>query len=58
MKSIKETLKAFTTFMMDQNNIPKSSPTHKDTLTPLDLATVVPTNRRAPPLEGGDSTKI
>ena len=27
MKAIAETLKVFTTFMMDQTNIPKSSPT-------------------------------
>ena len=52
MKYIKETLKVFTTFMMDQNNIPKSSPTQKDTSTPPDTTTVVPTNRRAPPFEG------
>ena len=58
MKYIKETLKVFTTFMMDQNKIPKYSPTHKDTSTPPDPTTVVPTNRRDPPLEGGHSTKI
>ena len=34
------------------------SPTQKDTLTPLDPATVVTANRRDPPLEGGHSTKI
>ena len=58
MKDIKETLKVFTTFMMDQTNISKSSPTLKDTSTPLDPTTVVPTNRRDPPLEGGHSTRI
>ena len=58
MKSIKETLKAFTTFMMGQTNILKSSLTHKDASTPPDPTTMVPTNRRDPLLEGGHSTKI
>ena len=58
MKYIKETLKVFTIFMMDQTNIPKSSPTQKDTSTPSYPTTVVPTNRRDPPLEGGYYTKI
>ena len=58
MKDIKETLKVFTTFMMDQTNISKSSPTQKDTSTPPDPITMVQTNRRDPPLEGGHSTKI
>ena len=31
MKDIKETLKVFTTFMIDQTNISKSSPSHKNT---------------------------
>ena len=44
--------------MMDQTNIYKSSPTHKDTSNPPDPTTVVLTNRRAPPLECGHSTKI
>ena len=44
--------------MMDQTNISKSSPAQKDTLTPPDPTTVAQTNRRAPPLEGGHSTKI
>ena len=35
-----------------------SSPTQKDTPTPPDHTTVVSTNRKAPPLEGGHSTKI
>ena len=58
MKDIKETLKVFTTFIMDQNEIPKSSPTHKDTLTTPDPTTAFPTNRRDPPLEGRYYTKI
>ena len=57
LTQIIENLQVFTAFMMDQTNISKSSPTHKDTLTPTDSNTVVPTNRRDPPLEGGHSTK-
>ena len=53
-----ETINNLTEFMMDQNNIPKSSPTQKDTSTPPDPTTMVPTNRRYPPLEGGHYTKI
>ena len=58
MKYIKETLKVFTTFMMDHTNISKSSPAQKDTSTPPYPITVVLANRRDPPLEGGHSTKI
>ena len=50
MKDIKETLKTFTSFMMDQTNISKSSPAQKDTSTPPDPTTTVQTNKRAPPL--------
>ena len=58
MKDIKETLKTFTTSMMDQTNILKASPSHKDKSTPLEPTTTVQTNRRAPPLEGGISENI
>ena len=58
MRAIIKTLKFFTTLIMNQTNIPKSSPTQKDTLTPPDPTTVVPTNRRATPLEGVHSTKF
>ena len=58
MKDIKENLKFFKTLIMDQSNIHKSSPTQKDELTPTDPTTVGPTNRRSPPLEGGNPTKI
>ena len=58
MKDIKETLKVFTTFMMDHNNIPNSLPTQKDTSTPIDPTTAFPSNRRDPPLEGGNSIEI
>ena len=58
IKDIKETHKCFATFMMDQTNISKSSPSQKDTSTPPDPITTVQTNRRAPSLEGGMSDKI
>ena len=58
MKDIKETLKTFTVFMMDQTNISKSSPAQKDTSTPPDPTTTVQTNKRDPPLEGGISENI
>ena len=53
-----ENLKFLTAMMIDKNNISKSSPSQKDTSTPPDPTTVVLTNRRAPPLERGHSTKI
>ena len=55
---ITETINNLTALMMDENNIPKSSPTQKDKLTTTDLTTVVPTYRRAPPSEGGNSNKF
>ena len=44
--------------MMDQTNNSKSSPNQKVTSTPTDPTTMVPSNSRAPPLEGGHYTKI
>ena len=43
---------------LNQINNMSYSPTQKDTSTPLYPTTVAPANRRAPPLEGGHSTKI
>ena len=43
---------------MDHVNIFKSSPDHKYSPKAQDHNTLVPYNRRAPPLDGGDSTKI
>ena len=43
--------------MMDKNNISKSSPDWKDTSNPPNPTTMVPTNKRAQPLEGGISDK-
>ena len=42
----------------NQLNALEYSPTQKDTLNPQDITTVVPANRRAPTLEGLNSTKI
>ena len=53
-----ENLQKLTTLVMDQTNISKSSTAQKDTSTPPDPKTVVQTNRRSPPLEGGHSTNI
>ena len=53
-----QVLTATITSMMDHNNNSKLSPAQKDTLNPPDPTTVVPDNSRAPPLEGGNSTKI
>ena len=58
LKHLTEIINNLTAFIMDQTNISKSSPTQKDTSTPPDPTTAVPTNRRAPPLEGVNSTKI
>ena len=41
------------TIKKDKNDISKSSPAHKDPSTPPDPTTMVQTNKRAPPLEGG-----
>ena len=58
MMQFTETLKVLTEFMMDKTKNSKYSPTQKDTLTPPDPITMIPSNRRSPPLEGGHSTKI
>ena len=57
-KKLTETINNLTAFIMNHNNIPKSSPTQKDKSTPPEPNTVVLANRRAPLLEGGQSTKI
>ena len=44
--------------MMDQTNSSKLSPAQNDTSNTPDPTTVVPDNRRAPPLDGGQYTKI
>ena len=46
------------TTIMDQIKISKSSPDKKDWPKAKDLTTVVPANKRAPPLEGGNYMKI
>ena len=51
-------LTATITSMMDHTNNSKFLPSQKDKLIPPESTTVVPANRRAPPLERGHSTKI
>ena len=46
------------TSMIDQTNNYKLSPAHKDTSNSTKPTTVVPSNRRAPLLDGGHYTKI
>ena len=53
-----ENLHVLIELTIDQTNISKSSPTQKDISTPSYPTTLVPTNMRAPLLEGGHSTKI
>ena len=53
-----ENFQKLTTFMMDQTSISKLSPAQRDISTPPNPTTVVQTIRRAPPLEGGQYTKI
>ena len=58
LTQLTETLKVLTALMMDQTNNSKSSPVQKDTLTPPEPTTMLPSNRRDPTLEGGYYTKI
>ena len=44
--------------IMDQINTLKYLPTQKNSPKPLEPTTVVPDNRRDPPLDGGHSTKV
>ena len=57
MTTLLEELKTMFAVLSNQLNTLSSSPTHKDTSTPLDPTIMVTDNRRAPPLEGGNSTK-
>ena len=58
IEDFKAMIKSTMTSMMDQTNISKSSPDQKYSPKPLDPTTVVSSNMRAPPLDGGHSTKI
>ena len=58
LKLLTENIQVLTALMTDKTNISKSSPAQKDTSNPPDPTTVVPTNKRAPPLERGHYTKI
>ena len=55
--NLTEDLTAMITSMMDQIKIDKFSPDNKDSPNTQDPTTVVPDNKRAPPLEFGHSTK-
>ena len=55
---ITEELKVLTAFMMDQTKSSKLSPAQKDKSNPPNPTIVVPDNRRDPPLDGRNSTKI
>ena len=62
MENLTKELKAMITStiisIMDHINISKYSPYQKDSPKAQDTTTVVPANRRAPPLDGGHSTKM
>ena len=58
LAQITENLKVLTALMMDQTNNLKLSSAHKDASNPPDPTTMVPANRRDPPLDGGIYTKI
>ena len=58
MKKLTEDLTAIITSIMDQINISKFSPDKKGSLKAQDTTTVVPDNRKDPPLEGGHYTKL
>ena len=53
-----EKLKLLTALMMDQTKNSKFSSAQKDALTPLEFNTLVLDNRRDPPLDRGQYTKI
>ena len=53
-----ENLKVLTAFIMDQTNNFKFSLAQKDTSTLPDPTTMLPANRRDPPLDGGKYTNI
>ena len=57
-EDLKEMIESAITSMMDQIKMSKSSSSQKDFPKPLETTTVVPDNRRDPPLEVGHSTKI
>ena len=58
MMKLTEDFKAMIAVITDQMNTLKSSLTQKDLPKPLEPTTVVPTNRRSPPLDGRKYTKI
>ena len=55
---LSEESKTMFAVLSNQPNTLSSSPTQKDKYIPPDHITVITANKRAPPLEGGHSTKI
>ena len=58
IEDLKLSFKSTITSMMDQANIPKSSPAQKDSPKPPEISTVVLDNRRVTELDGGHYKKI
>ena len=58
MKNLTADVTAMITSIMDHIKISKYSPDKKDSPKAQDNTTVVPANKKSPPLEGGHSTKI
>ena len=58
IKNLTADLTGIIASMMNQIKISKSSPDKKDSPKAQDTTTVVPANKKSPPLEGGHSTKI
>ena len=58
MKKLTSDLTGMIASMMDQIKMSKSSPDKKDSPKAQDTTTVVPANKKSPPLEGENSTKI
>ena len=58
MMKLTDNFKEMLSSITDHINISKSSQTQKYLSKPLYPTTVVPDNRRGPPLDGGQSTKI
>ena len=57
MTKLSEEFKTMFAVLSNQVNTMSFSPAYKDTSTTTYLTTMVPSNRRAPPLEGVNSTK-
>ena len=58
MTKLSEEFKIMFAVLSNKLNALSSSPTQKDTSTPPEPTTVVPDNRRSPPLEEGNYIKV